>query len=324
MHKKFLMWCGCWLLVWMSFNHTAEAQAPIPAAPDTVKIGCYVISLHDFNFRDKEYIARFWLWLLYDNEELDFDDDVEVPNAKEIHFDEVLIDSLDHYKWVQMKMRCIMKQSWRVRDYPFDHQNLKIVVENAMYDARTMVFSPDTIGKFYDPELTLEGWKITDFNIHTGISQYATGFGDTSLTESEYGKFTIDIRIERDAWGLFLKVFLGMYVSFAIAFVSFFIDAQHIEPRFGLPVGGLFGAVGNKYVIDSFLPETSELTLVDMLHGITFVFLFVITAFSALSLRYEDEGKLKKSEKTDRLMAWLLGIIYVVLNLILIMIAIYR
>lgn len=41
-------------------------------APDTVKVGAYVISLHDINFHDKEYTARFWLWFVYNNPDFDF------------------------------------------------------------------------------------------------------------------------------------------------------------------------------------------------------------------------------------------------------------
>ena len=71
--------------------------------------------------------------------------------------------------------------------------------------------------------------------------------------------------IERDAWGLFMKIFIGMYIAFLIAIISFTPHPSELEPRFGLPVGGLFAAVGNKYIIDSLLPESSSFTLVDTL-----------------------------------------------------------
>lgn len=60
-----------------------------------------------------------------------------------------------------------------------------------------------------------------------------------------------------------------MYIAFLISVISFTIQVQELEPRFGLPVGGLFATVGNKYIIDSILPETSAFTLVDTLHTLT-------------------------------------------------------
>src|SRR5687768_12974403 len=92
--------------------------------PDTVRIGCYIISLHNFNFREKEYTARFWLWMLYDSPDIEFHDDVEIPNAKTLNFDAVVDDSTAGNKWIQLKITANMKETWNVKDYPFDEQDL--------------------------------------------------------------------------------------------------------------------------------------------------------------------------------------------------------
>jgi hypothetical protein len=293
--------------------------------PDTVRIGCYIISLHNFNFREKEYTARFWLWMLYDSPDIEFHDDVEIPNAKTLTFDATVDDSTAGNKWIQLKITANMKQTWNVKDYPFDEQELSIIVENSKYDARTVVFVPDTVGQYFDPDFVVEGWRINSFEVSTGISHYATGFGDASLEkpESDYSKYIIKIKLERSAWGLFFKIFLGMYVAFAISIVSFWVDSEHTESRFALPVGGLFAAVGNKYIIDSYLPESSAFTTVDILHGATFVSIFITIAFAALSLRYGDEGKLKKSKRTDRIVRSTLVISYVAFNAIVVLNALY-
>lgn len=58
----------------LSYSITAQNSGPsIPAeSPDTVKVGAYVISVHDINFHEKEYTIRFWLWFVYNNPEFDF------------------------------------------------------------------------------------------------------------------------------------------------------------------------------------------------------------------------------------------------------------
>jgi hypothetical protein len=284
--------------------------------PDTVQIGCYVISMHDFDFRDKEYTARFWLWTLYKNPEIHFERAVEIPNAKSFEIDQTIIDTLAGKQWVQLKLRCVMKESWNIANFPFDRQQLKILVENSKFDNRNLIFVADTNGLFYDPELSVDGWNVSDFKVSTGTSHYATGFGDSTLEkpQSDYSKFVISLQLERNAWGLFFKLFLGMYVAFMISYVSFFIDPQHVDPRFGLPVGGLFAAVGNKYIIDGYLPDSPTLTIVDILHGLTFLSIFVIIAFSALSLRQEETGFVAHSKRTDRLLRLILGGVYLLVN----------
>ncbi len=305
--------------------HAQDAAYAQEAGPDTVKVGCYIISLHNFNFREKEYTARFWLWMLYDSPNIEFHDDVEIPNAKTLNFDAMVDDSTAGYKWIQLKITANMKETWNVKDYPFDEQELEIIVENSKYDARTVVFIPDTVGQYFDPDFVVEGWNIKEFKVGTGISHYATGFGDGSLDkpESDYSKFIISIKLERSAWGLFFKIFLGMYVAFAISFVSFWVDAEHTESRFALPVGGLFAAVGNKYIIDSYLPESSAFTTVDILHGATFVSIFITIAFAALSLKYEDGGNLKLSHKTDKIVRLILGVSFIVFNIVVVANSIY-
>ncbi len=291
--------------------------------PDTVKIGCYIISIHDLNFVEEQYTARFWLWMIHKKPIENPADAIELPDAKEYKIDNVIADSLEGKGWLQLKIKAVMKQEWNLSNFPFDSQHLRIRVENPQYDIKNLVFVPDTRGQSYDPNLEVDGWKITDFKISTPKNHYNTAFGDTSLPKPEidFSQFMVDITIKRDAWGIFFKLFLGMYVAFAISFVSFFLDPSHAEPRFGLPVGGLFAGVGNKYVIDSYLPETSDITIVDTLHGLTFVMIFFIIAFSALSLRQDETGNEKLSNLTDKTVAWSVGIIYGIVNVVSVLLA---
>lgn len=312
------------IISWVGLFSPTKTHAQ-QTGPDTVRIGCYIISLHNFNFREKEYTARFWLWMLYDSPDIEFHDDVEIPNAKTLNFDAMVDDSTAGNKWIQLKITANMKQTWNVKDYPFDEQELQIIIENSKYDARTVVFVPDTVGQYFDPDFVVEGWRIKNFEVSTGVSHYATGFGDASLDkpESDYSKYIIKIKLERSAWGLFFKIFLGMYVAFAIAIVSFWVDSEHTESRFALPVGGLFAAVGNKYIIDSYLPESSAFTTVDILHGATFVSIFVTIAFAALSLRFGDEGNSLQSKKTDKIVRSILCSSYILFNVAVVINAIY-
>jgi hypothetical protein len=281
------------LLVLILTPFLLSAQEEPEPQPDTVTIGAYTISIHDIDFHNKEYTTRFWLWVLYNNNDMfDFPNQLDIPNAKDISKPEVISDTINNRIWQLMKMKCVMKQNWRVKDFPFDKQRLVLHVENSIYDRNSLVFVPDELGSTYDRELTLDGWRINDFRVTTSNSEYTTVFGDPSsdMLHSEYASFNIEIDIERDAWGLFMKIFIGMYIAFMISVLSFTTRPSELEPRFGLPVGGLFAAVGNKYIIDSLLPESSGFTLVDSLHAATFIAIFSTLLVSAISLRYYDKG----------------------------------
>lgn len=311
------------LILWPLVSSVAQAPEQ-EQVPDTVRAGAYIINIHDINFRDKEYTIRFWLWMLYDNPSFDFAEQIDIPNAKEIDKPAPLMDLVDGKTWQLMKMKCTMKQNWKVNDFPFDKQHLTVRVENSVYDNTNLVYELDQNGSTYDRELTIDGWRISNFNVDTSVNEYTTVFGDPSsdMLHSEYASFNINMDIERDAWGLFAKIFIGMYIAFLISIISFTLRPSELEPRFGLPVGGLFAAVGNKYIIDSLLPESTSFTLVDTLHTVTFLGILGTLLVSAISLKYFDNSQVEKSIAANRIGSRIVIISYVVINLLLVGLAI--
>lgn len=285
--------------------------------PDTVKTGIYITSIHDIDFKQNEYTVNFWLWLTYTNRAFDFTQNLEIPQAKTFSKSFATIDSSSGNIYLLMKLQCVMKDSWKINHFPFDRQKLRLSIENSQYDSKSLVFVADTAGKQYDPRFTLSGWHIDSFDIATGIKVYETNFGDTSIKRphTEYSSFRVRIGIERNAGELFLKMFLGMYVSFLISYVCFYIHADNIDSRFSLSVGSLFAAIGNKYIIDSSLPDSTTFTLVDTLHGITLFFIFVVITSSAWALKLKKEGKLKQANRFDFIAAQVVLLSYLILNL---------
>lgn len=311
-------------LVLSVFSFAQNADSVVRSYPDTVRIGAFVISVHDINFHDKEYTMRFWLWFLHKNEAFDFSKQLDIPNAKSIEFEEPITDSLDGKAWVIMKMKCVMKENWNVSDFPFDQQKLRVKIENTLFDNKSLLFMPDTVGSRVDDEEAIDGWTIDSFKVYASDNTYHTGFGDErpGKQSSVFSQFIMEMKIERDAWGLFMKIFVGMYIAFLIAAISFTPNPAELEPRFGLPVGGLFAAVGNKYIIDSLLPESSSFTLVDILHTITFFGIFATLVISATALHLYDKGKTAQAMTVNRIGSRIVVAAYIILNIAFITLAI--
>lgn len=308
------------LLVFSSNFALAQSVEPVES-PDTVKVGAYVISLHDINFHEKEYTIRFWLWFVYDNPDFDFSKQLDIPNAKEIAPPEIILDSIDGKAWAIMKMKCKMKQNWDVHDFPFDYQHLKVQIENTLFDNKHLIFMPDTLGSRFDEKEAIDGWHVHNFEVSRHDNDYETGFGDQSNPYQVFSTLNIELDIERNAWGLFLKIFIGMYIAFLISVISFTPHPSELEPRFGLPVGGLFAAVGNKYIIDSLLPETTSFTLVDTLHALTFFAIFATLMVSAVALKLHDYKKTEKAVRISKRGAVIVISLYVICNVIAIVMA---
>jgi hypothetical protein len=286
-------------------------------SPDTVQVGIYITSIHDIDFKQKEYSANLWLWLRYKNHDFDFYNNLEIPQAKEVTKSFLYVDSSSGDIYMQMKLQCVMKDSWRINNFPFDHQTLRLSFENSQFDSRYLVFVADTVGQNFDKRFTLRGWSIDSCVVTTGRKIYETGFGDTSLAKphTEYSNFRTKLVLTRDATGLFWKMFLGMYIAFLIAFACFFIHPDGMDSRFGLSVGALFAVIGNKYIIDSALPESSSFTLVDLLHGITLFFILAIIAVNAYTFKLiKVKNEPVKANRFDKRAGWAMLLAFVLLN----------
>ncbi len=292
-------------------------QAFAKENPDTVRTGIYVTSIHDIDFKEKEYSIIFWLWLKYKNPAFNFYENLEVPQAKSVTKSFVTVDSSGGTIYMLMKLQCVMKDSWRIENFPFDFQRLRLSIENSQFDTRSLVFLADTVGQHFDWRFTLRGWEIDSCQVATGKHIYETGFGDETLPKprTEYSTFRVKIVINRDATGLFWKMFLGMYIAFLIAYVCFYIHADGMDSRFGLSVGALFAVIGNKYIIDSSLPESTSFTLVDTLHALTLFFIFCVISATAWSLKLVKNGKIEKAERFDLVTAQVLLLAYIILNI---------
>jgi hypothetical protein len=283
---------------------------------DTVYIGIYITSIHDIDFKQKEFATSFWLWMRYRNKDFDFYNNLEIPSAKSIEKSFYTIDTTGDLIYAQMKLQCVMKDSWRITNFPFDEQKLRMSFENSQHDAGSLVFIPDTAGQHFDRRFTLRGWKIDSCIITAGKKTYETAFGlrNDGKQVSEYSNFRVRLSLTRDAGGLFWKMFLGMYVAFLISFICFYIHVDSMDSRFGLGVGSLFAVVGNKYIIDSSLPESSSFTLVDTLHGVTLFVILLVIAANAYALRLIKQDKTNQAIKFDKTTAIVILILYLLVN----------
>jgi len=221
---------------------------------------------------------------------------IEVKNAKEIKISFIpqWIDpnsTQTVFRRRTFKLDCTMIQNWQMEHYPFDNQILDITI----YTINPIPWvSLDTTGMSYShiSDSTKfdigNGWYFDKDSVHPSVDTLIGIFRN----ERRYSAIHYKIPLNQKNPGLlFIKLFLGMYVAFWVAFIALFIPVESEEPRFGLPVGGLFAAIGNKYIIESLLPVSTDFTLVDTLHSITIVFILLIIAYSAILIFLNNKKK---------------------------------
>src|SRR5438477_5318718 len=113
MKKKFRLLFFFILCFGFFISKSFGANAP----PDTVLASIYITSIHDIDFKQKEYTINLWLWLKYKKKEFDFEQNLEVPQAKTVHKEFATIDSSGGKIYLLMKLQCVMKDSWKISHF---------------------------------------------------------------------------------------------------------------------------------------------------------------------------------------------------------------
>ena len=100
--------------------------------------------------------------------------------------------------------------------------------------------------------------------------------------------------------------------------MAFFVKPSDVDPRFGLGVGGFFGAVANTYTTASLLPDTGVMSLADSLNALGMATIFVSLLGSVISLYlYDIRDEKALSRRLDALSVQIIAAGYVALNVAL-------
>ena len=342
--KKIHLILQCILIPLCVFAQSKQPPVVVPVRDttrDTILVKSYIHHISDMNFRDLEYKIELWLYLFSKDKLVDnLEEQFQVKDAKEVNAAFIpqwrdtgkirgtqeirnLIKDSTYYRRV-LKINCTMIQKWDLDGYPFDEQMLDVVIYTIRSTRWLSLIHPDkTFTHSFPGSITPSRNKDSIYDIENGWC-FKNSSADTTnvpdiFSNRKFSAIHYHIQLTRtDGWGLFFKLFLGMYVAILVAFISIFMDIERVEPRFGLPVGALFAAIANKYILESLLPPTSQFTLADYLHSISVIFIMIVLAYSALLLFLKDRQIMNNLKRFDWIFITSILSGYVILNFIFI------
>jgi hypothetical protein len=302
------------LIILLGISYLSIAQK------DTCKIGLYINTAYDFDLEEKSFMTDFWVWLNYKNDSLKFDDALEIPNGKEVNFSHYSTEKKGNTNWTTVKCKAKIMYAWDVSKFPYDEQHLLIEVEDAKYDGSQLVYIADSMNSKMDSSFNSKEWQIKGFKVWADDRTYATTYGNPDLSgSSSYPRMVAELTIRRNnSWLMLVKLLTGAYVAFLISCLVFFVSSENQDSRFGLCVGGLFAAIGNKYIVESVVPTSTAITLMDNVHNLTFLFILLVVGIIIVSLKLYESGdpvKKKRSLQLDKWGFFSLVTLYVLINL---------
>jgi hypothetical protein len=286
----------------------AEEEPPTHATPAKVQVGVYVNQIERMSLKDNQFTANFDVWFRWKGNEVKPPATFEVVDGHiEVDDDAPYETELADGHYSSRRIIATVTHFWNISRFPLDNHTIRIAIEDSDLEDFKLTYVADAENCGISPELQVPGWQVGTPTAAVEQHQYHTNYGDTSLptgNTSSYSRFVYSIPLARPNWGYFLKLFFGLFVATAIAFLALFIRPIDLDPRFGLGVGAIFASVASEYVVTSSLPDTSVLTLADVLHILAFVFIFLTLAESTLSLKLYNGGDEAGKEKSRRLDRW--------------------
>jgi len=311
-------------------HQVMEATVPDPGvtAADTtgptgapVKVGLYLERIPELSVKDMTWTAVFDVWFRWTGADLNPAAAMVVMEGS-IESKEKLAEVQEggeHYE----RYRVVAKitKVFPVLRFPLDEHLLTLAVENGELGRNRMLFVPDTESSSISSRVAVPGYHIAGWSILEKPHSYKSTRGDPRLapgSKSTHSQLRMGIFLERGNWGLYLKMFQGLFIAVVISLLAFFIKPTDLDPRFGLGLGALFAAVANSYLVGTFVPDTGELTMADLVNMIGIFTILVTLVESTVSLYlYDHRDEKALSRRLDQVSFKLILAGFVLLNVVL-------
>lgn len=288
-----------------------------------VHVGFYVERIPALSTKEASWTSVFDVWFRWEGENLKPADSFVIMEGT-IESREKLAEFHDngtHYERYRVEAK--ITKPFSVAQFPLDSHLLMIALENGDIIRDKMVFVPDRSS--VSSRVSVPGYVITGSKTIEKPHSYKTTRGDPRLppdTKSTYSQLRMGIGIDRGGWGLYFKMFQALYIAVIIAALACFIKPTDVDPRFGLGVGALFAAVANSYIVSSFVPDTGELALADVVNGLGILTILVTLIESTVSLYLYDRcGEPELSQRLDRVSFRIVVVGFIAANLALVIAA---
>ena len=161
--------------------------------------------------------------------------------------------------------------NWNLKEYPFDTQKLQFQIR-ADIDTSIVRLNQSKFFKssFSNVKGLKEGYKIDKIEFEEKFNEQSNEetFFPGVIRKAIYPVANYSIVISRSGGWLFVKLFLGSFLAFLISWIVFLIPNKEFDSRISLTVGGMFGAIGNRYFVDSTIPAVQVLTKADMINNL--------------------------------------------------------
>jgi len=224
--------------------------------PLKIKVGMLLNSVDDYDIKTGRYTADFFLSLT--SEEPMPAIRLSFPNGK-VEANEAIADKPTFKLY---RLTGDFKSPPNLRKYPFDTQELKIMIEDDYRGIDQLRFVVDKERTQLARGFRALGWQVAFVEARSTSQSYPDRFENDDLI---YGRYTFTLSLERYATSAAFTVFVPAFVIVLIALIGMWVPPGEMEVRSNAGAPMLAAAVLFHFALMQELPATSYLTRADKL-----------------------------------------------------------
>ncbi len=289
------------LLVGTATLKTANAANTID-----VEVGIWLVNVEKVDLAASSFKLDFYLWFHFNPSEINLSEikEFEFINGSPTKYE----ITADEEGYLEYRVRGDFIKTFDFTQYPFENQELSVHLEHKRLDSTQLLYISDASSTI-DPEATVTGWNIANFE--TSVDEHSYG------TEA-YSRFVSQVVLQRPALSAFIKSVLPISVITTIALLAFFISPNNFAQRIGLGVTTLLSATAFHLSLVNGIPPTGYLTFADrMMIGIYAIFLYNLSV-SVYIMRLVDKKRIEDAVRFNRKALKLLPMLIVSVIVVLI------
>jgi hypothetical protein len=299
------------LLAIPTHAQTYAPPATEPASAEVVNVGMYINDIFEMDLKSSTFVVDFYIWLRWkgDIDPTNFEFLNGSLDVKEHPYSE----QVNGEKYISYHCRGTFHSAFDDARYPLDEHALNMEMEDATHTSTELQYVVDHQNTDNLPPARLAGWNCTPPQFKVYERLYRTTFGDPSMrigSSSNYWHLTCSVRAYRHSVSVYVKTFLALFISIAIACLSFILRPGSTDARFALGVAAIFAAVSSEIVTKSNLPDVPYLTMADKIHLFSLFFIFLSLLHSCLVARLVKPGNTAVIDRIDRLLLIVFPISY--------------
>lgn len=210
-------------------------------------------------------------------------------------------------------VRATSTQFFSSNAYPMDKHFLYIPIEHVDLNASKLKFVPDLASSKVSSRVKLSGYSKGDRMVSSSLHTYQSHFGNPDENKDQsntFNQYRFGLKIEREGYGYYSKLFIVLLVSCMIAFLSFFADKND---KLRITVGALFTTATNNYVLTRNIPDTSTISIAEFVDIISLATIFIIMCDQTI-LRFITKENKELSDYTQWITFTLTLFFYILIN----------